>query len=512
MNKISLRFLIVTLVTITILLAIAIITLSAYFVVRDEHVQQSLKSNQYYSEKLAQSTNLMFEEMQLQLKSFAPLIDPTSTVNDPEVYKMLDTVMQSTDRFNSVTYLNEEGIIIGVAPDVGVNGVKVTSPPVLQALKEKKPLISPPFVSPAGKLLVLVSHPVYDQEGKYRGFIGGTIYLKADNQLQEILGQHPHQDGSYVYVVDSSGNLIYHPDPSRLGDNVIQNKVVLKLTQGLSGAEPVINTKGVHMLAGYTYVPYARWGVISQTPMEVAVEPAKDLVTNVVKIIIPFVIILMAFSWVVANRIITPLNLLARHSEDALLRDSSERMSDIPAWYFEVNKLRAAIMLALDMMRNEANTDALTGLFNRRVINQLMFEWLESKQPFSLILLDIDRFKLLNDTHGHAKGDDCLQYLAHEMNHEVRGDDFSCRYGGEEFMILLPNMDLEKAAGVAERLRLQVEANSEAATGVRFTISLGVVHYPSVSKSKEGLMEEADRLLYLAKENGRNQIQAAKVR
>ena len=96
--------------------------------------------------------------------------------------------------------------------------------------------------------------------------MGGSIYLKDESILDTLLGSHFYQDGTYVYVVDSDRRIIYHPESSRVGDTIKNNEVINAVTQGQSGTSPVLNSKGVQMLAGYATIPSAGWASSPQRP------------------------------------------------------------------------------------------------------------------------------------------------------------------------------------------------------------------------------------------------------
>ncbi len=160
-------------------------------------------------------------------------------------------------------------------------------------------------------------------------------------------------------------------------------------------------------------------------------------------------------------------------------------------------------------MQHQALTDGLTGCFNRRFFEIQLERDLHlatrMRQPVSLILLDIDHFKRVNDTHGHDAGDAALRILANALREEVRGVDTAARYGGEEFAIILPQAGPEGAAVVAERLRSRIERTEVPGVGC-ITASLGVATFPLDASSRELLVTSADRALYLAKHSGRNRV------
>jgi diguanylate cyclase (GGDEF)-like protein len=160
-------------------------------------------------------------------------------------------------------------------------------------------------------------------------------------------------------------------------------------------------------------------------------------------------------------------------------------------------------------MQHQALTDGLTGCFNRRFFEIQLERDLHlatrMRQPVSLILLDIDHFKRVNDTHGHDAGDAALRILAGALREEVRGVDTAARYGGEEFAIILPQAGPEGALVVAERLRSRIERTEVPGVGC-ITASLGVATFPLDASSRELLVTSADRALYQAKRSGRNQV------
>lgn len=158
-------------------------------------------------------------------------------------------------------------------------------------------------------------------------------------------------------------------------------------------------------------------------------------------------------------------------------------------------------------MQQQALTDALTGCVNRRSFEMQLERNLQfamrNRQPLSLIMLDIDHFKRVNDTFGHMAGDVALRTLADVLLRELRGIDTAARYGGEEFAIILPQADVEGARIVAERLRVCVEATDVPGVGY-LTASFGVATFPVHSTTRTDLVALADDALYAAKHAGRN--------
>jgi len=159
----------------------------------------------------------------------------------------------------------------------------------------------------------------------------------------------------------------------------------------------------------------------------------------------------------------------------------------------------------LDLLR-KASTDALTGLNNRWALdNRLQSELHRSTRygnQLSLLLMDVDHFKAVNDTLGHLHGDDILRKLARELSRSSRASDFLARFGGEEFVILLPETDLHDGVERAERIRKKVEGRGKRLSDV--TLSIGVACSPMHGADADTLLKHADMAMYAAKRAGRN--------
>jgi diguanylate cyclase (GGDEF)-like protein len=165
---------------------------------------------------------------------------------------------------------------------------------------------------------------------------------------------------------------------------------------------------------------------------------------------------------------------------------------------------------AFTSVLQESIRDELTGLHNRRYFNERLMDELERAKRyggrFSLILADIDHFKVVNDTHGHRTGDAVLSWLGRLFRHHLRHSDVVSRYGGEEFALLLLDTDKAKAVTIAEHLRAAVAEEAGEAVGPRITVIFGVATHGEDGHAFESLLEKADKALYVAKAQGRNRV------
>lgn len=165
---------------------------------------------------------------------------------------------------------------------------------------------------------------------------------------------------------------------------------------------------------------------------------------------------------------------------------------------------------AEETLEKLATTDPLTTLFNRRKFDELLKYEMERNRRYrtglSLIFCDIDHFKQLNDQHGHDIGDDVLRLFAQDLKNSIRSTDIIARWGGEEFMLLIPNTTTDIAKVLAEKLRKGVENMTFPIVG-KITASFGVTHFLADDDPNTAI-RRADTALYKAKENGRNRVEA----
>lgn len=168
----------------------------------------------------------------------------------------------------------------------------------------------------------------------------------------------------------------------------------------------------------------------------------------------------------------------------------------------------------LDTCEEQAFTDHLTGLANRRrferQLEREVGRTLRYGRPFCLMLIDIDRFKEVNDNYGHEAGDEAIRYLARILQEGTRGIDLAARVGGEEFAVILTETNLEGAVEVAERLRVAISEAKIPVVG-RIAASIGVAECPESARTSRDLMASADAALYEAKRNGRDRVSRAPV-
>lgn len=180
----------------------------------------------------------------------------------------------------------------------------------------------------------------------------------------------------------------------------------------------------------------------------------------------------------------------------------------------ELQESRRQIEAQNEELRLLATRDPLTGCFNRRAffeaLDPLFAKARDGQRQLCCIMADIDHFKSFNDRYGHAVGDQVIQSVARALGRGLRNEDLLCRYGGEEFCIILPGLTLDQACKVAERLRCEIEEHAGASLrttrGMHITSSFGVAELLAGTADPAELIDRADTALYEAKDNGRNRV------
>lgn len=488
-------------------------TIVGYETQKRSLTSNTLDLNRITANELSHTTETILQSMQDTLKSAAVFIAQDDNWEQKTVQQQIDFLRTSVPYFNSVILVNANGVVTTTSPEaLNVRGTKLTSAQAQQALKLRKPLISAPYRGVTNRMIVLASYPVFNSKGEYRGFLGGTVYLQEANVFQKLLGnQRINENGSYYYVVDPSGNLIYHPEAKRIGENVADNPAVRSILKGESGQMSLKNTLGKPYLAGFSIVPTARWGIVFQTPTTNVESSVGQVISRMAAISAPLLALLLVLALFVSRRLASPLNRLASAASRLKRGDAGVRdLPEVRSWNFEAKELYHAVSDAFRMLDKkaedfsfQAHTDTLTSLTNRRRMDAIVEEWIRNRLPFCVIMLDLDRFKSVNDTYGHQKGDEVLRFLADLMKAEVGERGHCCRYGGEEFAILLPMASLEHANELAERIRIRTE-RAASPIGRPLTLSLGISEFPACAGDAETLFKQADEALYEAKQSGRN--------
>ncbi|PKO08331.1 MAG: hypothetical protein CVU40_16245 [Chloroflexi bacterium HGW-Chloroflexi-2] len=322
----------------------------------------------------------------------------------------------------------------------------------------------------SGTLTIFINHRLEDNQGNFLGVTG--VGLKM-SEVGETLESYRKRFGHLIYLIDSEGLIQIHPDQDLventnireleglqdIGDNILRNDDVTHYYE--------FRTKNGEQTLSARYLPDLDWYLIVEQDQTQALEAARLGLFGNIGIGVVVTILVIGLVVIVVN-------------------------------------------LYISKLEETANRDELTGLYNRRKMDEILSREIAfSKrygEPLSLMMMDIDYFKSVNDSYGHHAGDHYLVEFAKVLREEVRLVDYVGRWGGEEFIILLPKTNVEQAKGLAERLRYAVEVMQiESGRGlISRTVSIGIASAQSGKMDVDEIIRHADEAMYRAKQQSGN--------
>ncbi len=322
-------------------------------------------------------------------------------------------------------------------------------------------------------LTIFINHRMVDLQGNIIGVIGVGLSL---DKIVDLFTSYKEEFGRDIYLVDAAGVIEVHSDIALMRERNIHNlpgindfaDYIISNQTGLTAFE--FNRDGKHFVAASRYISeIQRYLIIEHDETETLSEIKSNLVLN------------LLFGFFITCTIIL-INI------------------------FTVNYFQSKLVIL-------ATTDPLTGALNRKVFHEKAnTEFNRSqryKKSMSVLMMDMDNFKNINDTHGHMIGDMILKAVVDECLRNLRTPDVFARIGGEEFAAILVETNCEEAVMVSERLRKSI-AGLEILNGlqpVKFTVSIGVTYLQSSDDNFEQLLQRSDKALYIAKDKGRNRVE-----
>ncbi|MCW3795669.1 sensor domain-containing diguanylate cyclase [Paenibacillus sp. LS1] len=511
-KKISFTVLLGGLVTLSVVMTLTIMVISSYTSQKESLINSTLTQNNSKSIEMSLALDSLFFSMQEALKYVATQVETLDYSDTERLNSTLDLVRNSSNFFNSVALADETGLVLSTSPYYPLAiGRHVSSEAAKAAIKSQAPYISEAYPAPkTNERIVFIGEPLLDSKGSFIGMIGGTIHLQESNILNLSFGsQIKNSVGSYFFIVDQNGTLLFHPSTERIGEDVSKDEVVQKLLTNSVGKDRFKNLAGVDSLAGYHNVPSTDWGVVVVTPTQVVYDQLNHHIWMLLLYTsIPFIILTLIVLRI-ARKLANPFVILAE-----MVNQMDQGKVELPVvqshWNREADMITRTVLGVMKNFRNktdqlvyDSRTDLLTGMKNRRFFEEAIQEWIQEEIIFCIVVFDIDRFKSINDSFGHQAGDEVLKEVSKIIQSSVRDEDISSRFGGEEFVVLLKQYESNFAFDVAEKIRRLVE-ESVMPINHSVTISAGIAEYPLHSESGEELFHLADSALYQAKEEGRN--------
>ncbi len=382
-------------------------------------------------------------------------------------------------------------------------------------------IISAPFRSTLSQQpVVAVTEPVYDAAGKLRYILVGAIDLHRPSFFGQLEALKQGKSG-YLFMLTRDGTIIHHPDKNRVLMNVKQEQggpvpSTLAALNGFEGWTVGPTKRCVYALITYKRLSSTDWILGAVYPVEEAFAPLIALRAQALFASGAVAIVAGLLGWLAVWRLLRPLNALRRHTAGIAEGNCNIDVFDVPR-RDEFGELSRAFY-ALSKKRRDAEnalvtvarTDSLTGLHNRRFFEESMTAGLararRNHQALALAYLDIDCFKLINDTYGHGVGDEVLIEFSRRLAQVVRVTDTVARLAGDEFVVILESLvDAHEAALVAQKIVDKIACPFALHARILVvTTSVGIAVNADGTATRAAMMTASDAALYDAKRSGKN--------
>jgi diguanylate cyclase (GGDEF)-like protein len=490
---------------------------------------------------------LQFAERQLEVSQLArsPLFR-RGNLDDPDILTTMDLRTQSRGEYAWMGVADVNGQVRQAAKGLLVNQ-SVKARPWFQAGLQGNYSGDPHEAVLLAKLLQGTSNgeplrfidfaaPIRNAEGQVIGVLGAHAHWSWVTRIVEsAVMEKGLAPGVEALIVDAGGKALY---PEQLAGQTMDN-LSAQIRSGWSVGDDGYLTSVVAVPTPSN--SGLAWYIVVRQPLDIALEPAHILFYKLLLLGVVAAIGFGLVAYYLALSLSRPIEQLARSAKlvqdqqpgaqfpqdhaiteiaqlghsingmtDSLLGKERELQEANASLEATVALRTAALTQANAELRQLATHDALTGVYNRRRLDEKLAEcsqlFQRTGRPFALLLIDADHFKRINDTHGHAIGDEVLQQLARLIQANIRSTDFVARYGGEEFAVLLPEASAPYSPDfVAENIRAAIAGAPFASVG-QVTVSVGIGVARSADSNTMALIKRADEQLYQAKHKGRNRV------
>lgn len=391
-----------------------------------------------------------------------------------------------------------------------------------------KPFVSGYFEGRVRKAPIFAISEPLRREGRV---VGAAVCVMSLSRLIGVVDEASLEHLGSAFLVDSRRILVSNPEFAKSfaasGDEapggaafVIDSLAVREAAAGSSGSASYVDASGRRVIGSYGWIEGLSLGLVVELSYERALGPVTSLLRFAAFLALAMLLLLAAVSFALSARLVAPIAALLGAAEavaegrfDSPMPASAGNELDQLGELF--GRMAWAVRDREERLKESAARDSLTGLYNHgRILEYLELELRRKRRSgerVSFVMLDLDRFKAVNDAYGHLAGDEVLRGVARILAANAREGDLVGRYGGEEFAVILDSGTPELAAAFCERIRSKVEAASFEAEGVvlRVTLSLGWASFPAGCLQPADLIALADAALYRAKEEGRNRVRGA---
>ena len=459
------------------------------------------------------------------------LSDPAKLQETEEV---LDVFVTSSAIFTGGFAADQEGIMqLFYSSPQGIIKLKqkndVSNKEYIQyPLKTNRIYLSDVIITDDSNLpVIFVSNAVVERE-QTTGVLALSVNLWNENNIFHSLvhGFQEKKQGN-IYVVDGRGTIVYHMDKKMVGKTP-NSGILSQIAEKNEGIIETISTENGNIAVAFAKLKSNNWVVVYEmSHHEIYAMSKIGRYMSVGTMVMVLVLGLLA-SAIFARIILKPLGEITLATEQVATGDLNQQITykghdDFRRVIKNFNIMTTNLRVQYDELEKLSLQDYLTGLANRRYFEQQLKQELERAcrlGHFSTILIiDIDNFKEINDKFGHLEGDKALKLLASELKDVVREVDLPARFGGEEFLVLLPETSLEQSQIVAEKIRnrvSQIKIPSRKGN-ITFTVSIGIAgteqeeeedfRGASIASECDEVLKRADKALYQAKGNGKNRVE-----
>jgi diguanylate cyclase (GGDEF)-like protein len=424
---------------------------------------------------------------------------------------------------NYLTSLRDRIPDFAVLSVVGLQGHVVASSPAaapapplpkdwLSEIRADRTVVGEPYWDAKLQAPVVTQVVPVRSGSRLLGALAATAQLHG---LRQTLRGLAPAGGGRVLLLDPIGRVIVGPD-SVTSDSL---RVRLAARAQRAGIREYTSVDDVPVVGSFTPITSLRWSVAAELPLSAAYQQLSRLRTMSILIVAALVIGVGLIAYLLGLLLVRPLDRLKEASDQVARGDLDVVLpvlggGEVGALTKVFNHMVVKLREKSDELERLSTIDGLTGLFNRRHMTALLAaeqrRCQRLKHPFAVVMMDVDHFKSYNDEFGHPAGDKVLAKVSELLQESVREVDSVGRYGGEEFLVLMPESGEAEAAALAERVRRRI---AEAKLPHRrVTVSLGVAQYPMHGESVDAVIAAADAALYVAKGEGRNRVSRAGTR
>lgn len=438
-----------------------------------------------------------------------------------EVQELVEAHQTLREEFFNVSAYDAAGTLVASLRDRNAKRINISDRKYFQdTMRLKEGVISAPFRSVlSGRPVVVLTQPLHDGEGRIIGVLLGAIDLQRPSFSAQLDALRSNADG-YLFIVTDNGTIIHHPNRSLIlekGDDGAGTIVEASL-RSPEGWEDGILDDGAPVLLVHKHLREVDWTIALSYPVQSAFAPMHSVRLRAFVGSAILTGLAGLFGWAITKRLLLPLGRLHRHVEDISAGRADIEVFDIDRADEFGHLSRAFYALSQRRERAEqelhrlATTDVLTGLHNRRMFDDFLPKALaraaRAGQQVGLAILDIDHFKDINDTLGHAAGDQVLVEFAHRLVGAVRTTDTVARLAGDEFVIVFEQLATNTEIDVLGRKIIDAMQPPFLGGGGgaqrEVTASVGIALTTSPTVTVDDIMRAADQALYGVKAAGRN--------